>query len=137
MPVTIKLGINCILVAGLTLAGIFAFASLPEFTLEPIQWAGEQFDRPIAVAFWFGYTVLNWAVLAAVIALCMLFLKPGNVVLYGLVSAATFIAFSQPWSLISQGYVTAFLREVVLVLTIPLLYWVFAYLAGRRHIKRS
>lgn len=137
MSVAIKFGINCILVAGLTIAGILVFASLPQFTLEPIQWAGQQFDRPTAMAFWFGYTTLIWAVLAAVIALCMLFLKPGNVVLYGLVSAATFIAFSQPWFLASHGYVIAFVRELILVLTIPLLYWMFAHLAGRRHIKRN
>ena len=92
MPPVVKLGINCLVVAGLTLAGIFLFARLPRFTLAPLQWAGKNFDEPTALVFWFVYTVLVWAVLGAVVAWAMLLLEPRKVALYGLASAVTFSA---------------------------------------------
>lgn len=56
MPSVLKLGINCLVVAGLTLGGIYLFTHLPRSTLEPLQWAGQHFDRPAAMAFWFVCT---------------------------------------------------------------------------------
>lgn len=131
MPEAVKLGINCIVAAGLTIACILVFASLPEFTLEPLKWAGREFARPTSMAFWFGYTVLLWSVLAGIVAWCMLALKPRKVVLYGCVSAAAFVIVSRPWLLVPQSIATAYLRELVLVLAVPLLYWAFAHLAGK------
>ncbi len=130
-----KLGVNCILVAGLTLIGIFTFVYLPQFILEPLQWAGKHFDVPIAMAFGFIYTVLVWASLAGVVAWSMLILKPRNPVLYGLASAATFIVTGQSWYLVIHGNAYGYLRELVLVLTIPSLYWVFVRMVRKRHNK--
>ena len=130
-----RLVINSLVVAGLTVSGLFAFVYLPEFTLKPLKWAGQHFDTPITTAFWLIYTVLVWALLAGVIARCMLYLKPRNVVLYGLVSAATFIVTSQSWSLVTN--VAGYVRELVLVLAIPLLYWTFAHLEGKGNNKSS
>jgi len=133
MSTVVKLGINCLVVTGLTVTGILAFAQLPEFTLIPLQWAGQTFEEPFNSVFWFVYTVLVWAVVASLVAWCMLYLKPGNVVLYGLVSAAAFIVASQSWTLASHAF--GYVRELVLVLTIPLLYWAFVHQAGKRYGK--
>lgn len=132
-----KLLINCFLVAGLTAAGLFVYLSLPQFTLEPLQWAGQNFDRPMALAFWFVYTASIWAVIAAVMAWIMLYLKPGHVVLFGLVSAATFIVLSQSWSLVSEGNAYAYVREIVLVLTLPVLYCLFVRIAHRKSVEAA
>lgn len=131
MPPFVRLGINCLVVAGLTLAGIFLFARLPRFTLQPLQWAGQNFDEPMAMVFWFVYTVLVWAVLGAVVAWAMLLLEPRKVALYGLASAVTFIVTSQSWSLVHAGNAHVYVRELVFALTIPALYGVFVRL--RRH----
>ena len=133
MPPVVKLAINCLVVAGLTLAAIFLFARLPRFTLAPLQWAGKNFDEPTALVFWFVYTVLVWAVLGAVVAWAMLLLEPRKVALYGLASAVTFIVTSQSWSLVAPGNAHAYFRELVFVLTIPALYWIFVRLRRRRH----
>lgn len=132
MPTATRLIVNSILVAAVTVAGLFAFVSLPAFTLEPLQWADQQFDRPFALTFWFVYTVLVWTVIAGVVALCMLMLRPKNVILYGLASAAAFVVFGESWSL---GNAYAYSRELILALTIPALYWAFVHLDGKRHNK--
>lgn len=129
----VKLGINCLVVGGLTLAGIVLFARLPRFTLEPLQWVGQHVDRPATMVFWFVYTVLLWTVLGAVIAWAMMLLEPRKVVLYGSASAVTFIITSQSWSLIQPGNAYPAFRELVFVLTIPVLYAVFVRLTRRRH----
>jgi hypothetical protein len=130
MPTSIKTGINCLIVAGLTVVGFFAFVSLPQFTLEPLLWADRHFDRPATMAFLFVYTVLTWAVLGAVIAWCTLLLRPRKVALYGLASAIAFIVTSQSWTL--HGSTFGYVRELVFVLTVPLLYWLFVRLSGKR-----
>ena len=137
MSTVVKLGVNCLVVAGLTLAGIFLFARLPRFTLAPLQWAGQHFDQPTAMALWFIYTVLLWAVLGAVIAWAMLLLKPRKVGLYGFTSAVTFIVTSQTWSLVVSGNTYGYVRELVFVLTIPALYWVFVRLTRKTPGKAS
>lgn len=133
MSTVVKVGINCLAVVGLTLAGILLFARLPQFTLEPLLWAGQNFDEPAAMAFWFVYTVLVWAVLGAVIAWAMLLLEPRKVALYGFASVVTFIVTSQSWSLDSSY---AYVREFVFILTIPTLYWIFVRLR-RNGLSRS
>jgi len=126
-----KLAVNCILVGSLTFAGLILYVNLPQFSLEPLRWAG-QFDRPIALTILFIYTVLVWAVLATVVAWCMLMLKPRNVLLYGLASVATFIVVGQSWSV---GNAFAYSPELILALTIPGLYWAFVHMAGRKRKK--
>ena len=130
MPAAIRTGVNCLVVAGLTVGGVLAFVNLPEFMLEPLKWAGQRFDEPLTTVIWFVYTVLVWSAVAGAIAGCMLCLKPGNVVVYGLVSVATFIITAQSWSITTNA--AGYLRELVLVLAIPVLYWFFAQLSGRR-----
>lgn len=132
MSPVVKLGINCLVVAGLTLAGILLFANLPRFTLEPIQWAGRHFGESAAMAFWFVYTVFVWAVLASVVAWGMLLLEPRKIALYGFVSAVTFVVTSHSWSLIQQGNALGYAREFVFVLTIPTLYWIFVRVTRNR-----
>lgn len=132
MPTAIRLIVNCVGVAAVTVAGLFAFVSLPAFTLEPLQWADQQFGRSFALTFWFVYTVLVWAAIAGVVALCMLMLRPKNVILYGLASAVAFIVFGESWTL---GSAYAYSRELILALTIPALYWAFVHMAGKRHNK--
>jgi hypothetical protein len=54
MSTAIKQGVNCIFVAILTIGGVLALVSLPEFTLKPLYWASEQFekaDRPTNAAY--------------------------------------------------------------------------------------
>lgn len=135
MPSTVKLGVNCLIVAGLTLVGLFAYVSLPQFTLEPLQWAGERFDRPATGAFWFVYTALVWALFGTIVAWGMLFLKPRRVILYGCASAVAFVVGAQSWTL--QAYGMAYLREVIFGLTIPLIYAAFVSLARRRRTTSS
>jgi uncharacterized membrane protein len=131
MPAAVKLGINCLVAAALTLAGILLFARLPRITLEPLQWAGRHFDQPTAMAFWFVYTASLWAVLGAVIAWGMMFLEPRKAALYGCASAVTFIVTLQSWSLAQSGNAWALAHEFVFVFTIPTLYWVFVRLRRR------
>jgi hypothetical protein len=126
-----KLAVNCVLVGSLTFAGLILYVNLPQFSLEPLRWAGH-FDRPIALTILFIYTVLVWAVLASVVAWCMLMLKPRNVLLYGLASVATFIVVGQSWSV---GNAFAYSPELILALTIPGLYWAFVHMAGRKRKK--
>ncbi len=130
IPAAIKLVFNCLIVAAATLAGLSAFVSLPAFTLEPLQWVGRHFERPVTTAFWHVYTFLLWVPIAALIAWCMLILRPRNVVLYGLASVTTFIIVGQSWSL---GNAYGQLRELVLALAIPTLYWLLVRLVGKRH----
>lgn len=134
MTATIRTVLNCVLVAAATLAGVLVYVSLPALTLEPLQWAGQHMDRPLAMTFWFVYSVLVWAVIAGLVASCMLLLRPGNVFLYGLVSAATFIIAGQSWSL---GSAYAFSRELILALAIPVLYWALVRWKRKRHGKSS
>jgi len=125
-----RLAINCLVVAGLTLAGFYAMLFLPRFlVVDPLQWVDQYFNRPATMAFWFVYTVLTWAVFGAVIAWCMLFLKPRKVVLYGVASAAIYIVNAQSWYLVLHGSAFAYTRELVFIVTIPLLYWMFVRLA--------
>jgi hypothetical protein len=132
VPGIFKLAINSLVVASLTLGAVFLFANLPQSTLEPLQWAGRHFTRPAALALWFLYTMMIWAVLGALVAWAMLLLKPRTVALYGFVSAATFIAMSQSWSLVQPGNTSVYVRELVFVLTIPTWYWLFARMARTR-----
>jgi hypothetical protein len=120
-------------VAILTIGGVLAFVSLPEFTLKPLYWASEQFDRSGYLAFFFFQSVFWWALIGGVVAFGMLLLKPRRVIPYGLVSAASFILFGQSWSLDTQAI--WYFRELIFVATIPLLYWLFVYLARKRHNK--
>jgi len=80
----------------------------------------------------FIYTILWWAIIGGLVAFVMLVLKPRRVVLYGAVSAAAFIVTLNSWHLVVNGNVYASLRELVLVLTIPYLYWVFVLLVEKR-----
>ena len=132
MQLPLKLAINCLVVAGLTVAGFFVFILLP---VEALQWIGERTSRPATSAFWFVYSVLNWAVLGAVIAACMLLLRPRRIVLYGITSVAAFVFLSQPWGL--QTTAGWFVRELVFTVTIPLLYWLFVSLVRRKQGQTS
>lgn len=123
MSITLKLLTNCSAVAGLTFLGLMAFASLPQFTLKPLQWAGNHLDQAGTMTFWFVWTVLIWAVVASIIAWIMLSLKPRNIILYGLVSAATFVMTSQSWNIVLQKNTIGSFRELVLMITIPFIYW--------------
>lgn len=125
MPPRIKLAVNCLIVAGFTFMGIMAMLQLPILPIDPRLWAGENFDRSTAMGLSFVYTVLLNAIPAALIAWAMLALKPKKLVLYGLVSAMTFIISMQSWSLVIDGNTYGYVRELMLVLTIPLLYWAF------------
>ncbi len=135
MPQVLRLGINCLLVAALTFAGTMVSLLLPIFPFDPTRWAGQYFDPLTVMGMWFIYTIIFWAVLGALIAWCMLALKPRMIFLYGLASAITFVITSRSWYFVIDGHTYAYLRELVLVLTIPYLYWVFARIAKRRHNK--
>ena len=135
MTTWIKIGANCIVVAALTIGGIFAFASLPEFTLKTLKWAGEQLDEAAYLALYFFQSVVLWAVVGGIIALAMLLLRPRRVILYGTVSAAAFIVFGQSWMLDANAI--WIVRELIFAATIPLLYWLFVQLARKKHQRSS
>jgi hypothetical protein len=135
MSTSIKLGLNSILVAGLVVVGVLAFVSLPQFTLVPLQWAGQHLDTSGTRAFWFAYTVLTWAAIGSVIALLMLQLKPRKIALYGAVAFAAFVVMGRGWELVLQGNVYGYSRELVFALTVPLLYWAFVRWSDKRHNK--
>jgi len=133
MPLVVRLGMNCLVVAALTFAGIRAMLLLPVFPFAPTRWTGQYFGTQTVMSLWFIYTIALWAALAALIALLMLALKPRMIVPYGLASAVTFVVTMQSWALVIDGNVYGSLRELIFVLTVPYLYWVFARIARRRH----
>ena len=133
MSTAIKLGANCIFVAILTIGGVLAFVSLPEFTFKPMYWATEQFGRAGYQAFYFIQSVFWWALIGIVVAFIMLLLKPRRVILYGAASAAAFVLFGQSWSL--EADTIWYVRELIFVATIPFLYWLFVYIRRKRHNK--
>ena len=135
MSTVIKLAVNCVFVAVITIGGVLAFVALPEFTLKPMHWATDQFGHTAGVVAYFLQSFFWWVLIGGVIAFVMLFLKPRRVLLYGLVSVAAFILFGQFWSLDTQ--VIWYVREVILAATIPLLYWLFVHMGGKRYNKTS
>jgi hypothetical protein len=134
MPQVLRLGINCLVVAALTFAGIMAMLWLPIFPFDPRLWAGQYFESLTVTGMWFVYSVLLWAVPGALIAFCMLALKPRMIFLYGLASAITFIVTSQSWYFIIDENAFGYLRELIFVLTIPWLYWIFVRVARQMSI---
>ena len=132
MPSGIKFAVNCLIVAGFTFMGIMAMLQMPILPFDPRLWAGEYLDRTTAMGLSFVYTVLLNAIPAALIAWAMLALKPRKLVLYGSVSAMTFIVTMQSWTLVIDGNTYGYVRELALVLTIPLLYWAFVHVLGAK-----
>lgn len=132
MPQALKMTLNGVVVVALTYAGILLMLQLPGSVLSPVQWVGERADPAASLAFLFAYTILSWAVIGAGIAGCMLLLKPRLIFLYGLISAATFVVTLKSWSLVLDGNAYGYLRELVFILTIPYLYWIFVRMANRR-----
>ena len=129
----IKLGSNCLIVTALTYSSIMFLFWLPIFQFSPTLWAGKYFDIPTVMAIFFVYTIMMWAIIGALIALCMLVLNPKMIVLYGLVSGVTFIFVMNSWDLLLDGNTYGYLRELVLLLTIPYLYSVYVRVVRRRH----
>lgn len=121
--------INSVIVAALTVGGIFVSLALP---LTPLQWIRGYFDPSAHITIWYIYGVVSWAVFAAVIALIMLALKPRRVALYGLVSVIAFVVTMQTWSLFSQQLFVAAVRESIMAVSIPFFYWLFTRMARAR-----
>lgn len=128
----LRVVLNGLVVAALTFAGVMAVLMLPTPIASPARWAGQYFEGSTVLVMSFLYNVLVWGVIGALIAAMMQVLQPRIFVLYGLISAVTFIVTMQSWHLVLEWNSYAVLREVVFVLTIPMLYFMFARLASRR-----
>ncbi len=128
----IKFGINCVMLAALTYFSIMLFMRLPILPISPKLWAGKYFELQTVMAMDFVYTILLWAIFGAAIAFCMLALKPKMIILYGSTSAITFIVTMNSWYLYMDGNTYGYLRETVLILTIPYLYSVYVRTGRRR-----
>ena len=133
MPQPVKLLLNCLVVATLTFGGIVLITLLPTMDFSPYRWEHEIINVENRLALGYVYQILVWMVCATFVALLMLKLKPRKIFIYALVSAFTFVATLRSWHVIASGDIYNSSRELIWILTIPCLYWVFTRIAEQRH----
>ena len=119
-------------------AALIVFGITVVLQLSPLPsalnvWLTEHLGRSAALIVLFLYPVAIWAMCGATISMILLVLKPRNVVLYGVISAVTFIVTMRSWDLVLEGNFYGSIREIVFILTVPYLYWLVVRMARRRH----